>query len=52
VARFVAAHLELSVKTVESHRINLMRKLDMHETASLVRYAIRQEPEHSLKAIR
>jgi DNA-binding NarL/FixJ family response regulator len=38
----IAAHLELSVKTVESHRINLMRKLDIHETASLVRYAIRR----------
>ena len=38
----VAAHLGLSVKTVESHRINLMRKLDIHETASLVRYAIRR----------
>ena len=38
----IAAHLGLSVKTVESHRSNLMRKLDMHETASLVRYAIRR----------
>jgi DNA-binding NarL/FixJ family response regulator len=38
----IAAHLGLSVKTVESHRINLMRKLDMHETATLVRYAIRR----------
>jgi DNA-binding NarL/FixJ family response regulator len=38
----IAAHLKLSVKTVESHRINLMRKLDIHETASLVRYAIRR----------
>jgi two-component system, NarL family, response regulator NreC len=37
----IAAHLGLSVKTVESHRINLMRKLDIHETATLVRYAIR-----------
>jgi two-component system response regulator NreC len=38
----IAVHLELSVKTVESHRINLMRKLDIHETATLVRYAIRR----------
>jgi len=38
----IAAHLGLSVKTVESHRSNLMRKLDMHETATLVRYAIRR----------
>ena len=38
----IAAGLELSVKTAESHRINLMRKLDIHETATLVRYAIRR----------
>jgi two-component system response regulator NreC len=38
----IASHLGLSVKTVESHRINLMRKLDIHETATLVRYAIRR----------
>src|SRR2546426_12446687 len=38
--REIAALLGVSVKTVESHRINLMRKLDIHETASLVRYAI------------
>jgi len=30
------------VKTVESHRTHVMRKLDIHETASLVRYAIRR----------
>jgi len=38
----IASHLDLSVKTVESHRSNLMRKLDIHETATLVRYAIRR----------
>ena len=38
----IAADLGLGVKTVESHRINVMRKLDIHETASLVRYAIRR----------
>jgi DNA-binding NarL/FixJ family response regulator len=38
----IAWHLRLSVKTVESHRVNLMRKLDIHETATLVRYAIRR----------
>ena len=31
----------ISVKTVENHRANIMNKLDIHETASLVRYAIR-----------
>ena len=38
----MAVRLGLRVKTVESHRINLMRKLDMHETATLVRSAIRR----------
>jgi DNA-binding NarL/FixJ family response regulator len=38
----VAKHLGVSVKTVESHRAKLMRKLDLHETAGLVRYAIRR----------
>lgn len=38
----IAWSLRLSVKTVESHRIRLMHKLDIHETASLVRYAIRR----------
>jgi DNA-binding CsgD family transcriptional regulator len=38
----VAAQLGVSVKTAESHRARLKRKLDIHETASLVRYAIRR----------
>jgi DNA-binding NarL/FixJ family response regulator len=37
----VAQLLGISAKTAESHRARLMRKLDIHETASLVRYAIR-----------
>jgi DNA-binding NarL/FixJ family response regulator len=37
----VAAILGVSVKTAESHRTRIMSKLDVHETASLVRYAIR-----------
>ena len=40
-AKEVAQQLGVSVKTVESHRARLMRKLDLHETAGLVRYAIR-----------
>jgi two-component system response regulator NreC len=38
----IAVHLGISVKTAESHRARLMKKLDVHETASLVRYAIRR----------
>jgi hypothetical protein len=37
----VASALSLSVKTAESYRARLMQKLDIHETAGLVRYAIR-----------
>ncbi|HKD49357.1 MAG TPA: response regulator transcription factor [Candidatus Acidoferrum sp.] len=38
----IAMQLGISVKTAESHRARLMRKLDIHETAGLVRYAIRR----------
>lgn len=38
----IAALLGISVKTAESHRGRIMDKLDIHETASLVRYAIRR----------
>jgi DNA-binding NarL/FixJ family response regulator len=38
----IAAQLGISGKTVESHRSKLMRKLDIHDTAGLVRYAIRR----------
>lgn len=37
----VASLLDVSVKTAVTHRTNLMKKLDIHETAGLVRYAIR-----------
>ena len=40
--REVAIVLGISVKTAESHRARLMQKLDIHETAGLVRYAIRR----------
>lgn len=38
----VASKLGISVKTAESHRTRIMNKLDIHETAGLVRYAIRR----------
>ena len=37
----VATLLGVSVKTADSHRTRIMKKLDMHGTAELVRYAIR-----------
>lgn len=37
----IGALLGVSAKTAESHRVALMSKLDLHDTASLVRYAIR-----------
>ncbi|MBI3802080.1 MAG: response regulator transcription factor [Deltaproteobacteria bacterium] len=37
----IAATLHLSVKTVETHRMQLMGRLDVHDVAGLVRYAIR-----------
>lgn len=36
----IANRLDLSPKTVDSHRKNLMRKLDMHDVPTLVRYAL------------
>jgi len=40
-SKAIAAKLELSVKTVESYRARVMEKVGVHETAGLVRYAIR-----------
>jgi len=37
----VAAMLFIGVKTVETHRANIMRKLNIHSVSDLVRYAIR-----------
>lgn len=38
--KFIAEYYCLSVKTVEKHRSNLMKKLDLHNTAMLTAYAI------------
>ena len=38
--RNVAETLGVSPKTAETHRLNIMKKLNIHETAGLVRYAI------------
>jgi two-component system response regulator NreC len=39
----IAANFDLSVKTVEAHKFNLMRKLDIHNKAQLVTYAIQKK---------
>jgi DNA-binding NarL/FixJ family response regulator len=39
----VAAFLEISVKTAETHRANLMRRLNCRSAAELVRYAVRNQ---------
>jgi two-component system, NarL family, response regulator NreC len=39
----IAARLGLSVKTVDVHKSNVMRKLDIHDRAALVKYAIRRK---------
>jgi DNA-binding NarL/FixJ family response regulator len=37
----IAERLQVGVKTVETHRAQLMERLDIHDVAGLVRYAIR-----------
>jgi DNA-binding NarL/FixJ family response regulator len=39
----VATQLGISVKTVDAHRTNIMRRLNLHSVAELVRYAIREK---------
>ena len=39
----IAATLGVSVHTVETHRSNIMRKLDIHSMSGLIRYALRNK---------
>jgi DNA-binding NarL/FixJ family response regulator len=39
----IAGSFDLSVKTIEAHKFNLMRKLDIHNKAQLVQYAIQKK---------
>jgi DNA-binding NarL/FixJ family response regulator len=41
-AKEVAARMDIAVKTAESHRTSLMKKLDVHKLTELVRIAIRE----------
>jgi two-component system response regulator NreC len=38
----IAAHLHVSIKTVETHRRNLMEKLNLHSVAELTKFAVRE----------
>jgi DNA-binding NarL/FixJ family response regulator len=42
-AKEIAARLELSPKTVDTYRASLMRKLDIHDVAGLVKFAIHHD---------
>jgi DNA-binding NarL/FixJ family response regulator len=42
-AKEIAARLALSPKTVDTYRASLMRKLDIHDVAGLVKYAIQRD---------
>jgi len=39
----IATQLVLSVKTVDAHKTNLMRKLDLHDRSGLIKYAIQRK---------
>jgi two-component system response regulator NreC len=39
----IAQRLNLSVKTVDAHKVNVMRKLELHDRSELIRYAIRKK---------
>jgi DNA-binding NarL/FixJ family response regulator len=41
-AKEIADELHVSIKTVETHRTNIMTKLDIHRIAELTKYAIRE----------
>jgi DNA-binding NarL/FixJ family response regulator len=38
----IAARLDLSLHTVETHRSNMLEKLNLHSTAELILYAVRK----------
>ena len=42
-SREAAGALNISVRTVETHRARIMRKLGVHSVTGLVRYAIRKQ---------
>lgn len=49
-AKEIAEHFRLSPKTVEAHKFNLMRKLDVHNRAELIELALKQRVVPDLRA--
>jgi len=47
----IASRLALSVKTVDTHKTNMMRKLDLHDRSEVIKYAIQRKlirlPQHN-----
>jgi len=43
VVKEIASQLNLSVKTVDAHKYNLMRKLDLHNKTDLIKYALQKK---------
>ena len=39
----IAKILSISIKTVQTHRSNMMRKLDLHDSGELIRYALQKK---------
>jgi len=48
----IAAHLNVGVKTVDTHKYNLMTKLDIHNAAGLTRYAIQNKVVSALPTLK
>jgi two-component system, NarL family, response regulator NreC len=44
--RHIASLLSVSVNTIETHRKHIMEKLDLHNTADIVRFAVRKKVVH------
>jgi len=42
-SKHIATHISRSVKTVDKHRANLMRKLDLHNVAALTQFAVKHD---------
>ena len=45
----IATRLKLSVKTVSTHKANLMQKMGLHNTSELIRYAIKHGVSDSVE---